>query len=242
MPELTDREKARDLGNQSAALARSIADVLNDTLDALEAAEKECDRWRAVACNVKDGTAAAEAERDEAWAVIGVWIKKSYAATAEVARLNHDAAAWEESHRVAENRAEAAEAERDELGRLRKPLIVALAQAEAERDRLVAERQRLTDENDKAVRALREYQGYARDLRARAEAAEAERDDAKVRWDKWTAAEARVAELEKALRGMLDEHLRSMPGVNPDGSVSTSSMAETLARAALAPSATGGEA
>ncbi len=36
---MTDREKARDLGNQSAALARSIADVLNDTLDALEAAE-----------------------------------------------------------------------------------------------------------------------------------------------------------------------------------------------------------
>ena len=36
---MTDREKARDLGNQSAALARSIADVLNDTLDALETAE-----------------------------------------------------------------------------------------------------------------------------------------------------------------------------------------------------------
>jgi hypothetical protein len=36
---MSDREKARDLGNQSAALARSIADVLNDTLDALETAE-----------------------------------------------------------------------------------------------------------------------------------------------------------------------------------------------------------
>jgi hypothetical protein len=41
---MTDREKARDLGNQSAALARSIADVLNDTLDALEAAEAEVAR------------------------------------------------------------------------------------------------------------------------------------------------------------------------------------------------------
>jgi hypothetical protein len=41
---MTDREKARDLGNQSAALARSIADVLNDTLDALEAAEAERDK------------------------------------------------------------------------------------------------------------------------------------------------------------------------------------------------------
>jgi len=41
---LTDREKVRDLGNQSAALARSIADVLNDTLDALEAAEAEVAR------------------------------------------------------------------------------------------------------------------------------------------------------------------------------------------------------
>ena len=38
---MSDREKARDLGNQSAHLARGIADLLNDTLDALEAAEKE---------------------------------------------------------------------------------------------------------------------------------------------------------------------------------------------------------
>jgi methionine synthase II (cobalamin-independent) len=43
---VTDREKARDLGNHSAALARSIADVLNDTLDALEAAEAEVARLR----------------------------------------------------------------------------------------------------------------------------------------------------------------------------------------------------
>ena len=73
MPELTDREKARDLGNQSAALARSIADVLNDTLDALEAAEKERDRWRAVACNVKDGTAAAEAEVQRLREALVLW-------------------------------------------------------------------------------------------------------------------------------------------------------------------------
>jgi len=32
--------------------------------DALDALVAERDRWRAVACNVKDGTAAAEAERD----------------------------------------------------------------------------------------------------------------------------------------------------------------------------------
>lgn len=43
---MSDREKARDLGNQSAALAPSIADVLNDTLDALEAAEVEVARLR----------------------------------------------------------------------------------------------------------------------------------------------------------------------------------------------------
>ena len=48
--------------------------------------------------------------------------------------------------------------------------------------------------------------------------------------DALIAAEARVTELEKALTGMLDERLRSMPGVNPDGTVSTSSMAETLAK------------
>jgi hypothetical protein len=45
--------------------------------------------------------------------------------------------------------------------------------------------------------------------------------------------EALAAKLETALAGMLDERLRSMPGINPDGSVSTSSMAETLARAEL---------
>jgi hypothetical protein len=44
---------------------------------------------------------------------------------------------------------------------------------------------------------------------------------------------SRVTELEAALRGMLNGQLLSMPGVNPDGTVSTSSMAETLARAAL---------
>jgi hypothetical protein len=47
-------------------------------------------------------------------------------------------------------------------------------------------------------------------------------------------AEREVARLREALHGMLDGRLRSMPGVNPDGTVSTSSMAETLARAALA--------
>ncbi len=44
---------------------------------------------------------------------------------------------------------------------------------------------------------------------------------------------ARVRELEEALRTVLDERLRSTPGVNPDGSVSTYSMAETIAAAAL---------
>ncbi|HXH35242.1 MAG TPA: hypothetical protein VNJ54_12665 [Plantibacter sp.] len=45
---------------------------------------------------------------------------------------------------------------------------------------------------------------------------------------------AELAVKDEALRALLDERLRSMPGVNPDGSVSTSSMAETIARAALA--------
>ena len=51
---MNDREKARDLGNQSAALARSIADVLNDTLDALEAAEAENARLRQALADVSD--------------------------------------------------------------------------------------------------------------------------------------------------------------------------------------------
>ena len=63
---MSDREKARDLGNQSAHLARGIADVLNDTLDALETLEKERDtinrEWGVCASRM----VAAEKERDEA--------------------------------------------------------------------------------------------------------------------------------------------------------------------------------
>ena len=69
---LTDREKVRDLGNQSAALARSIADVLNDTLDALEAAEAERDEARAWAFARSD---------------VEEYIKRAEAAEAENARL-----------------------------------------------------------------------------------------------------------------------------------------------------------
>lgn len=50
------------------------------------------------------------------------------------------------------------------------------------------------------------------------------------------ASRARVRELESALAWLLDstDVTHVTPGINPDGSVSTQSMARTLARAALA--------
>ena len=91
---LSDREKARDLGNQSAHLARGIADVLNDTLDALETLEKERDtinrEWGVCASRM----VAAEKERDEAQqeaadmtAGQSAALARARAAEAEVERL-----------------------------------------------------------------------------------------------------------------------------------------------------------
>lgn len=48
MMSMSDREKARDLGNQAARLSRGVADLLNDALDALERAESDSAKQEAV--------------------------------------------------------------------------------------------------------------------------------------------------------------------------------------------------
>jgi hypothetical protein len=110
--------------------------------------------------------------------------------------------------------------------------------------------------HDEALAALSDLDATARDAREahqdviasnerarKAErsgrkAAEADRDRLREVLNKQHAllqtTASRVAELEAALRQVSDARLHNIPGVNPDGSVSSDSMAQTLARAALA--------
>ena len=78
----------------------------------------------------------------------------------------------------------------------------------------------------------------------RMEAAEADRDaavrllgqikdDREVLYRQWEAAVRERDQAREALRRIATGNLHNIPGVNPDGSVSSSSMAECIARAAL---------
>ena len=82
-----------------------------------------------------------------------------------------------------------------------------------------------------AYAALDELAALARET---TEAYEGQAEFGAQQMQRAEAAEARVSELEAALRQVSDARFHNIPGVNPDGSVSSSSMAETLARAALA--------
>jgi chromosome segregation ATPase len=94
------RESHTDGSEPFAALDRLVAAAAVRCSNCA-AVEDERDRWRAVACNVKDGTQAAEAERDEARRERDEW-KESFKQAAE--RGDH-----------AHNRREAAEAENARL-------------------------------------------------------------------------------------------------------------------------------
>jgi hypothetical protein len=138
---MSDREKARDLGNQSAALARSIADVLNDTLDALETAENtgrglESSYDRLAAERDEALRQASEAERDRYWNDAKDQVARAEAAEARVEAL-------EAGLGVTDEITDGLVAERNEARRLydvamrdHVTLIHQCEAAEAERDRL----------------------------------------------------------------------------------------------------------
>ncbi len=133
------------------------------------------------------------------------------------------------------------------MERLRTSMDALAAQAETAEEwnplygRLLIEKRKVEAERDAAVQAVEQHRaalademGLTEQQRARAEAAEQAAEQAEGWRDAFLAEQQLAEQARNALRQIASGNLQNIPGVNPDGSVSSSSMAECIARAALA--------